>query len=177
MSIREIVKSAHRQLDEISAAEHRVVVLACIGAATLNALFLAYSFGYVDGDNGAMRSLGIPRDYSYDFMRLKIGLALVVIGIALRFRTVLWFCVSLLATASIGTQYLLWYLDTQRWLRDMRLTDLSQLEPGLVPHFAGIYQATAWDFALLVFATSIFVWQVRVLIALIVGTRPRQQSP
>jgi hypothetical protein len=116
-------------------------------------------------------------DNSYDSMRLKIELAFLVIAISLRFRSVVGFCISLLATAAIEIQYLLWYLDTKRWLREMQVSDFSQLPiPGEWQHFLGIYRANAWDFALFAFTTGLFIWQVRVVIALIASARRRKLS-
>jgi hypothetical protein len=172
MSITASIKSAYRRIDVISAREFRIAVFICIVIAALNALFLAYRFGYMDGNdaNGCFRA--IHRDYFYDFMRLKIEGALLVIGIALWFRRVVGFCISLLATVFVAIKYALWYLETQRWLREMRVSDFSQLPvPSEWQHFAGLYRATPWDVLLLAFTTALFVWQVRVLLALVSKAR------
>ena len=122
MSITASIKSAYRRIDAISAREFRVAVFICIVIAALNALFLAYRFGYMDGNDAIGCFRGIHRDYSYDYMRVKIEGALLVIGIALYFRRVVGFCISLLATAFVAIEYALWYLETQRWLKEMRVS-------------------------------------------------------
>jgi hypothetical protein len=175
MSLRTVTKSALKYIDEISTRELRVVVFVCLTITALNALVFAFRIGYVVGYEAS--SVPMHRDYSYDLMRLKIELALLVITVALRFRRVAAFCVSVLATIYIEVQYGLWYLDTKRWLREVRVSDFSQLPiPSESPNFAGLYQATPWDFILLVFATALFVWQVRVVIPLITSARRRRQS-
>ena len=171
MSLRTVIKSALDVSTIFLLVNLGSPFLVCIVIAALNALAFAYRIGYLVADNACSYSGPLVRDNSYDFMRLKIEVALVVIAIALRFRTILGFYISLLATVLIEIQFALWYLDTQRWLRDVKVTDFSKLEPGLVPHFAGIYQATPWDFVLFVFTSALLVWQVRVLIALITSTR------
>lgn len=178
MSLRKLTKSALKSIDEISSRELQFAAIVCIVIAALNALVYIYGLGYLNGQNIACGCHGLPPNYSYDFMRLKIEAALLVIAFALRFRTILGFFASVLATVLIEIQYALWYLDTQRWLRDLKLTDFSQLkDAGLVPHFAGIYQATPWDFVLFVFTSALFVWQIRVFIALIISARQRKNHP
>ncbi len=177
MSIKTVIKSAVRYIDDISAREFKLVVFICITIAALNALVLAFRIGYLFGNDACTCYAPMHHDNSYEFMRLKIEIAIVLIAISLRFRRVLGLCISLLATLLIEIQYVLWYLDTQRWLRDMRLTDLSQItEPDLFPHLAYIYQARPWDIVLLVFATVLLAWQVRVVISLISSGRRRKRS-
>jgi len=177
MSLRTATKSALKYVDVISTREIRVALFFCITIAALNALVFAFRIGYLYGNEACRCSVPMHRDYSYDFIRMKIELALLVIAIALRSRRVVGLCISVLATIYIEAQYGLWYLDTKRWLRDVRLTDLSQIkEPDLLPHFVGIYQARPWDIVLLALATALLIWQVRVVIFLITSDR-RKQSP
>lgn len=176
MSIK-AVESPQSQIVEISAREFRAAVLFCVVVATLNALVFVYRIAYIVGNTACRCYPPLARDNSYDFMRLKIELALVVIAIALRSRRVVGFCLSVVGTLFIEFQYGLWYLDTQRWLREMHVSNFSQLpKPSEWQHFAGIYQGMPWDLALLVFGTALFAWQVRVLIALITSARRRKQS-
>jgi hypothetical protein len=105
-------------------------------------------------------------------MRLKIGVALLVLAIALWFRRLLWFCISAVAAVFIEVQYSVWFLDTQRWLREMHVSDFSQMPvPSEWPNFAGLYLATPWDFILFIFTTALLIWQIRVLVAIIKGDR------
>jgi hypothetical protein len=111
-------------------------------------------------------------------MRLKIGVALLLIAIALASKTIMGFCISFLASVLIQIQYALWYLDTQRWLRELGLIDFSQLkDPALVPHFAGIYQALPMDFAIFLFTTAVLIWQVRVIAVLYARRGPTEAGP
>jgi hypothetical protein len=174
MSLRTVIKSTFEYVDEISSREFRVVAFVCIIIAALNALIVAYSIGYGNGRVvcGYPCYFPGPREFSHDFMRVKIELAFLVIATALWFRRVMAFCISLVAALFIDIQYAFWYLDTQRWLREMHVSNFSQLPvPSEWPHFAGIYQATPWDFVLLAFTSALLVWQVRVLVALITSTR------
>lgn len=164
-------------MDGISSGQFRVVVLVCIVITALNALYVSYRIGYGDGHilRGYPCYVPVPRDFSYDFMRLKIELALLILTITLWFRRVLWFCISVIAALLIEVQYALWHLDTQRWLREMHVSDFSQMPvPSEWPNFAGLYLATPWDFILFVFTTALLVWELRVLIALV--TRARQHK-
>jgi hypothetical protein len=173
MSIKTVIKLAVRYIDDIPAREFKVAVFVCITIAALNALVFAFRIGYIFGNDACYAPM--HHDNSYAFMRLKIEGALLVIAITLRFRRVVGLCIALLATVLIEVQYVLWYLDTQRWLRDMRLTDLSQATKS-DPQFAGIYQARPWDIVLLVFATALLAWQVRVVILLITRNRRKQSA-
>lgn len=157
-----------RQITAISAREFGLVALLFLLIATINALYFAFRIGYFAGYDAGAYGCHVPahQDYSADIMRLKIEVALVLIVAGLWSRRILGFLISLLATMFVEYQYGLWYLDTQRWLREMQVTDFSQLPvPSEWPNFAGLYRATPWDFALLVFFTALFAWQVRVLIA------------
>jgi hypothetical protein len=144
--------------------------------AAISAVYCAYRIGYLDG----RASCGYPcvpghQDFSYDIMRLKIGVALLVLAIALWFRKLLWLCISAVAAVFIEVQYGLWYLDTQRWLREMGVKDFSNLPvPSEFPHFIGLYRATPWDLMLLIFTTTFLIWEVRILIAII--TRAHQHK-
>ena len=174
MSLRTATKSALKYVDVISPREFRVAVLVCTAVAALNALAVSYSTGYGDGRvAGAYPCyVALPRDIFHDLMRIKIELALVVIAVVLRFRRVVGLCISAVATLFIVLQYALWYLDTQRWLREMHVSNFSQLPvPGEWPNFAGLSRATPWDFVIFVFTTVLFVWQIRVLIALMTNAR------
>jgi len=177
MSTKTLIKSALRHIDEIATREFRFAVFVCILITVLNALFVAYGFGYLDG----RASSGYPcvsghQDLSRDVMHLKIEIALLVIVIALWFRRVLGVFISLFATLFVEIQYALLYLDTQRWLREMGVSDFSELPvPGEFPHFAGLYHATLWDVVLLVIVTALFAWQVRVLITLFTSARQHKQ--
>ncbi len=177
MSIRALRVSALRSFDEIPAREFGLVVFVCLVMLTLNTLVVAYGIGYLNGERIACGCHApLPRDYFYDFMRLKIEIALLVIAAALRFRMVVGLYVSLLATVLIEVQYALWYLDTQRWLREMHVSNFSQMPvPSQWPNFAGLYLATPWDFVIFVFTTALFIWQIRVVIALINSARRRKQ--
>ncbi|HBB87925.1 MAG TPA: hypothetical protein DC047_09945 [Blastocatellia bacterium] len=136
-------------------------------------MFEAYSVGY-DAGRG---SCGYPcvashQDVSHDVMRFKIEVALLVICLSLWSKKLLGFCISVVAATFIISQYGVWYLDTQRWLREMGVKSFSKLPvPGEWPHFAGFYRATPWDFFLLLFITALLIWQLRVLIALATGVR------
>lgn len=174
MALKTVIKLALARLEGISIREFRVGIFVCITIAALNSLVLAFRIGYLEGY--AAGSLPMHRDYSYDFMRMKIDLALLIIAIALPFRRVVGFLVSLLAAISIGIQYILWYLDTQRWLREVQVSDFSQLPvPSEFPNFAGLYLATPWDVIVLVIVTALFAWQVRVLITLVTSTRQHKR--
>lgn len=92
MSTKTLINSSLRNIDQISIREFRLAVSICIVIATFNALFVAYRVGYLDG----RVSCGYPcvsghQDFSRDFMRLKIEIALLTIVIALWFRRVLGF--------------------------------------------------------------------------------------
>jgi hypothetical protein len=108
-------------------------------------------------------------------MRLKIGVALLVLAIALWFRRLLWFCISAVAAVFIEVQYGVWYLDTQRWLREIGVKDFSNLPvPSEFPHFTGLYRATPWDFVVFMFTTMLLVWEIRVLVAVIPRAHQRK---
>jgi hypothetical protein len=172
MSLRALTNSALRYVDVIPAREIRAALFVCITVAVLNALVFTFKIGYLYGNEACRCSVPMHRDYSYDFIRMKVEVALLIIALALGSRRVVGFCTSILATIYIEAQYGLWYLDTKRWLREVRVSDFSQLPiPSESPHFAGLYQATPWDIALLVFATALLVWQVRVVIALFANAR------
>jgi hypothetical protein len=176
MSLRTATKSAFRYIDEISIREIKSIVFACIIVAAVNALVSAFRIGYLYGNEACKCAVPMHRDYSYDLMRLKIELALLVIAIALRSKKVLGVCISVVATLFIGLQYWLWFLDTQRWLREVNVSDFSQLPvPSEWPNFAGLLLATPWDFVILVFTAALFIWQVRVIVALINSSRRRQK--
>lgn len=109
-------------------------------------------------------------------MRLKIELGLLAIAVGLRSKRVGGFWISVLATLFIEYQYTLWYVDTQRWLREMHVSNFSEMPvPREWPNFAGLYLATPWDFVIFVFTTALFIWQLRVVIALITNMRRRKQ--
>ncbi len=70
MSLRTVIKSALKYIDGISSREFQVSIFVCITIAALNSLALAFRIGYLEGY--AAGSLPMHRDYSYDFMRMKI---------------------------------------------------------------------------------------------------------
>ena len=179
MSINAVLKSALSKIDEISTREFRIAVFVCMTIAALNALVVSYSIGYGDGHVAGAYPCYVPqqRGIFYDLMRLKIELGFLVIAIVLRFRRVVGLYISIVATLLIEFQYALWYLDTKRWLREVHVSDFSQLPiPSEFPNFAGLYLAKPWDFVLFVFGTALLVWQIRVVIALITSARRRKQS-
>jgi hypothetical protein len=170
ISLRLATKAALKYVDVISAREFWVVVVVCIVIAALNALVVSYTIGYGDGQAAGASSFYVPkhRDIFYDLIRLKIELALSIVAIVLRFRRVLGIFISVLATLFIGIQYAFWYLDTKRWLRELGVSDFSQLPvPSEWPNFAGFYQGTPWDIVILVFTGLLLAWQARVIIALV----------
>jgi hypothetical protein len=176
MSLRTATESALKNVEVISRREFRVAVLVCLTVATLNGLYVAYRIGYFDG----RMSSGSPyisshQDISHDVMRLRIEFAFLAAGIALWSRRIIGLWVALIATLFIEIQYAVWYLDTRRWLREMQITDFSQLPvPGEWKHFGGLSLATPWDILLFAFATTLFAWQVSVVVALIVTARRRR---
>src|SRR6185295_5099098 len=112
-----------------------------------------------------------------EVMRLKIALAFLVVSVVLRFKSLVALSVSALATLFILFQYALWYLDTNRWLRELHVSDFSQLPiPSEFPNFGGLYLSTPWDVVVLVFTAALFLWEIRVVIAPIMKTRRGQHS-
>ena len=154
--------------------EFRIAIILCISIAILNGLILAYKIGYSDGENSGRIYVPIHQDRSYEWIRLKIEVGLIVMTLGLSLRRVIGVLLALFVTVLIGIQYLLWYLDTERWLRDVRLTDLSQAAE--FPHFAGIYQAKPWDVAVLALVTAVVIWLLRVLFAIILDLRSGQAA-
>lgn len=179
MSVRTRVNSALGYIDEISTREFKSVAFVCIIVVALNVLVMAYSFGYVNG----IAACGYPshftgghRDFFHDFLRLRIEVALLIIAIGLWSRRVLGFLISLLATMFVGYQYGLWYLDTKRWLREMNVSDFSQLPvPSEWANFAGLYRGTPWDLFLFAFTTALFIWQISIGIRLVISAHRSKQ--
>jgi hypothetical protein len=173
-----LLQSSLRNLDEISTQEFKIAFFVCIIIAAINALAVAYGIGFFDGQ----ASCGYPcvsghQDFSRNLMRLKIEISLLVVVTGLWFRNVFAFFVSLFGTLFIGFQYALLYLDTKRWLREMGVSDFSQLAvPEEFSHFGGLYRATLWDVLLLLLITAVFAWQIRVVIALATTARKQRRT-
>jgi len=173
-------KSPLRRIEEISDREFRLVVWVFLVLAALGALYFAFRTGYLAGSDEAVSGRVAPKhhDYSFDLMRLKIGLAMFVIVLGLWIKRVLGFFVSVLATLFIIYQYAGWYVDSKRWLREMGVRDFSQLPvPSEWGNFAGFYQATPWDIVVLACTSLLLVWQVRVIIALVPRGRRLNMPP
>lgn len=134
--------------------------------AGLNLLWLVYQTGYITGQwKLAELVYGFGHhDPSYLFMQNKIGVALLVIAAGLWCRNCTGFFISLLALTYVCGEYVWWYLDSLRWLREMGVDSFSQLPiPDEIPHAGNLRGATWWNVAVLVITFSLLVWEIRIL--------------
>ena len=167
-------KPARRYTEITATREFQFAWFFSVTVAALNALVIVFGLGYLYGQQAVKTYAPGPYDYTYDLMRIEIGIALVIIVVALYSRRLVGLCLSVIATILIEVQYVRWYQDTQRWLSDVHLSDLSQAT-WTDKHFAGVYQAAPWDFVLFVCATLLFIWQLRVVIAFVQRSRQKSQ--
>lgn len=113
---------------------------------SLNALWLAYTFGYIESRSEiGLEQYGFGyQDYSILFLQLRIGIALGICTYFFWLRNTKSLIVSFLSLVWIGVEYLKWYIDSIKWLKSMGVTE-SSLRPVVlaqIPLVGGFYSGT-----------------------------------
>lgn len=145
----------------------------------LNALWVAYQIGYSYGQAGC----GYPctsghQDFIQLLIQLRITIALIVIVFSLFSRRVAGFLISILALSYIAAEYIWWYFDSLRWLKEIGVGDFSKLPaPHEIQHAGNLYGATWWNLMVLVVAIILLTWEMKVLLRDLMTPRSCSQLP
>lgn len=148
-----------------------------LGVATLtsalNALWVTYQVGYSYGQAGC----GYPctsghQDFNQLLIQLRVTIALVLVAFGLFSHKVVGFLISTLALVYVAAEYLWWYFDSLRWLKEVGVEDFSKLPlPHEVQHAGSFYGATWWDLTVLVIAIALFTWEMKTLLRILITPR------
>jgi hypothetical protein len=165
-----------------SSKEHVIALIVVAVAAVGSVLFVTYSMGYVKGhdDLEAMYIKSCP-SYGWashmnfphikNFWHLNIAAAFVLSAVCLWWRSSISYALSALAALWIGLIFVWWYFDSVAFLRNLEISDYSQLD---VPDFQHIWMfrgAIWWDMVTLVIAGALFLWVIKVLAGALIMLR------
>jgi hypothetical protein len=139
--------------------------------AVLSTLFIAYSFGYVEGrDKLETMSLDTCNTCMHMFdggnfyrtlnaLHLGVTLALIIVAVGLWLRKVSGLFLSLIGSISIFGIYIWWYFDTLHFLKNAEVPIDSPYykEVGL------LHGALSWDWVVLIVAIVLFAWGLKTL--------------
>lgn len=134
-------------------------------------LLTVYNMGYIGGieANEALYSkvTASQVDYSHilNLMRISVSIALLVGAIGLWSHKAIGLLLSALSLLWVGTVYTWWYFDSAAFLRNVEVSDYSQLPD--VQHIAMLRGANWLDIIVLVAAMTLLCWQIKTLIRLL----------
>lgn len=161
-----------KNLHKIASKSLNLAIGVAVVTAALNLLWVAnYS-----GDLFQSRSASIAQggtgwliDQSVVRMYLIIEVALITAALGLLSRKVKGIVISALALMWVGIEYGGWFIWT---LRTIEASGLKEIPSG-IPHAGGFYGATGWNMAVLVIAAALFAWEIKTLIAILIGSRSK----
>lgn len=162
-----LANSIRLRLKKVSRAEFLSVAALSVCVSLMAATWVAYRIGYFD----AQVKCGYPcigsghRDVFVDAMRMRIAIALAITAVGICARKAFSFFMSLLSLSLLELQYILWYVWSNRWLRETGLDGFSNLPPETdIPHALGLYGGSPLDVFVFGIATALLVWQLRLLL-------------
>jgi hypothetical protein len=166
-------------LHAISPRGYKLALSVTALTCALNALWVTYQIGFSYGRAGC----GYPctsghQDFTQLLIQLRITIALTVVVFGLFSRRPAGFLISALALAYVAAEYLWWYFDSLRWLKEVGVEDFSKLPaPHEIQYAGNLYGATWWDLVVLAVAIILFTWEMKVLLRTLTTSQSSSQLP
>lgn len=139
--------------------DFRVGFFTATTIAFLHALWVAYYFGYRDGQRYWDQFQSVVEyhgTFHYELLHVSMAAALIINVVALWFRGALGWITSIAALVFVETGYLWWYLDSVRWLNTYGMDKFVELE-----HVWMFRHATWWNMVVLAVASALLLWQLK----------------
>ncbi len=159
-----------RKKREISHTSLNFAIVVAALTAALNLLWIAYDLGrlfWSTGTSIAQGGTGGLVDWSMVRMYLIVETALIIATFSLLSRKIKGVIVSVIALMCVGVEYIWWFIWTRRIIEAAGLTEI----PSLIPHAGNLYGATGWNLAILVIATALFAWEIKIIIGFLYSSR------
>lgn len=114
----------------------------------------------------------IQTNTTFAYRLLRIALLLIVSAIGLASRKVIGICISALALAWTGIEYLFWYAWSSRILQEAGLSSF----PVGTTHMFGLEGARWWNIVVLIGTLALLLWEIIAISNIVRSRTSRRKS-